>query len=78
MSERGGMERRDFLSCMAWTGGGLLWSLVGGVPHSRAFGPGAAEARRTTSPPRWTGSPTRSRIGREQQDVAGSCLQVVS
>jgi 3',5'-cyclic-AMP phosphodiesterase len=44
MSERGGMERRDFLSCMAWTGGGLLWSLLGGVPRSRTFGPGAAEA----------------------------------
>ncbi len=44
MSERGGMERRAFLSCMAWTGGGLLWSLVGGVPRSHTFGPGAAEA----------------------------------
>ena len=44
MSERDGMERRDFLSCMAWTGGGLLWSLVGGVPRSRTFGPRSAEA----------------------------------
>ncbi len=44
MNERDGVERREFLSCMAWTGGGLLWSLAAGVPRARLFGPGAAEA----------------------------------
>ena len=44
MSERRGIERRDFLSCMAWTGSGLLWALAGGVPRSRTFGARAAEA----------------------------------
>ena len=30
-----GIDRRNFLSCMAWAGTGLLWSLVGGVPTAR-------------------------------------------
>jgi 3',5'-cyclic-AMP phosphodiesterase len=30
-----GIDRRDFLSCMAWAGAGLLWSIVGGVPTAR-------------------------------------------
>ena len=32
-----GIDRRDFLSCMAWAGTGLLWSMAGGVPTSRLF-----------------------------------------
>src|SRR5438046_2510176 len=32
-----GVDRRGFLSCMAWTGTGLLWSLSGGVPASHAL-----------------------------------------
>lgn len=44
MSDQGGMERRNFLSCMAWTGTGLVWSLAGGVPRSGVLGPYAAEA----------------------------------
>jgi 3',5'-cyclic-AMP phosphodiesterase len=44
MSERHGMDRRGFLQCMAWTGTGLVWSIAGGVPGSRALGPAAAEA----------------------------------
>jgi hypothetical protein len=32
-----GIDRRNFLSCMAWAGTGLLWSVVGGVPTSRLF-----------------------------------------
>lgn len=28
-------DRRKVLECMAWCGGGLLWSLIGGVPTSR-------------------------------------------
>lgn len=30
-----GIDRRNFLSCMAWAGTGLLWSMVGGVPTAR-------------------------------------------
>lgn len=32
-----GIDRRDFLSCMAWAGTGLLWTVGGGVPTSRLF-----------------------------------------
>ena len=44
MSDQGGVDRRGFLQCMAWTGTGLLWSVAGGVLSSRAIGVGAAEA----------------------------------
>jgi hypothetical protein len=27
-----GIDRRNFLSCMAWAGTGLLWTMAGGVP----------------------------------------------
>ena len=30
-----GIDRRNFLGCMAWAGTGLLWTLAGGVPSSR-------------------------------------------
>lgn len=39
-----GIDRRGFLSCMAWAGTGLLWTMAGGVPTSRLF---AAAARGT-------------------------------
>jgi 3',5'-cyclic AMP phosphodiesterase CpdA len=29
------IDRRGFLQCMQWAGGGLVWSLAGGVPASR-------------------------------------------
>jgi hypothetical protein len=32
-----GIDRRNFLSCMAWAGTGLLWTIAGGVPSSRLF-----------------------------------------
>ncbi len=32
-----GIDRRGFLRCMAWAGTGLLWTMSGGVPASRAF-----------------------------------------
>jgi 3',5'-cyclic-AMP phosphodiesterase len=32
-----GIDRRNFLSCMAWAGTGLLWTMVGGVPTSKLF-----------------------------------------
>ncbi len=40
-----GIDRRGFLSCMAWAGTGLLWSAVGGVPGSRVLGQGTAPGR---------------------------------
>jgi Icc protein len=32
-----GVDRRGFLKCMAWAGTGLVWSMSGGIPVSRAF-----------------------------------------
>ncbi len=31
------IDRRDFLTCMAWAGAGLVWTMAGGVPTSRVF-----------------------------------------
>jgi len=39
---RDGVDRRGFLQCAAWAGTGLVWSVSGGVPLSRAFGEEAA------------------------------------
>src|SRR5580658_7216957 len=33
-----GIDRRNFLGCMAWAGTGLLWTMAGGVPASRLLG----------------------------------------
>jgi Icc protein len=33
-----GVDRRGFLSCMAWAGTGVVWSLTGGLLASQAFG----------------------------------------
>ena len=33
-----GIDRRGFLSCMAWAGTGIIWTIEAGVPGSRAFG----------------------------------------
>jgi Icc protein len=32
-----GIDRRGFLSCMAWAGTGLIWTMAGGVPTSKLF-----------------------------------------
>src|SRR5947199_636376 len=32
-----GIDRRGFLKCMAWAGTGLVWTISGGIPSSRAF-----------------------------------------
>ena len=32
-----GIDRRNFLSCMAWAGTGLLWTIAAGVPTSKLF-----------------------------------------
>jgi Icc protein len=31
------IDRRGFLSCMAWAGTGLLWTMAGGIPTSKLF-----------------------------------------
>jgi len=33
-----GIDRRGFLTCMAWAGTGMLWTMAGGVPRSLSFG----------------------------------------
>lgn len=38
-----GIDRRNFLSCMAWAGTGLLWTMAGGVPTSKLFAATGAE-----------------------------------
>jgi 3',5'-cyclic AMP phosphodiesterase CpdA len=35
-----GIDRRGFLECMAWVGTGLVWTVSGGIPVSRAFAAG--------------------------------------
>ncbi|MCW3056010.1 MAG: metallophosphoesterase [Chthonomonadales bacterium] len=37
-SPEDGIDRRGFLKCMAWAGTGLIWTVTGGVPESKAFG----------------------------------------
>ena len=32
-----GIDRRNFLQCMAWAGTGLVWSMVAGVPTSKVL-----------------------------------------
>jgi 3',5'-cyclic-AMP phosphodiesterase len=39
-----GVDRRGFLKCMAWAGTGLVWTMSGGVPVSRAFASGHGKA----------------------------------
>ena len=38
ISSSDGIDRRGFLSCMAWAGAGLVWTFSGGVAASRLFG----------------------------------------
>jgi hypothetical protein len=42
-----GIDRRNFLSCMAWAGTGLLWTMAGGVPKSRLLTAAAETIRRS-------------------------------
>src|ERR1700722_11075868 len=39
-----GIDRRNFKSCMAWAGTGLLWTMAGGVPTSKLFAATASAA----------------------------------
>src|ERR1700704_1554592 len=47
-SRNGGKSRREALECMVWAGAGVLWTVTGGVPHSRLIG--AAEAANESGP----------------------------
>ena len=40
-----GIDRRHFLSCMAWAGTGLLWTFSGGVPTSKLFAATATDSK---------------------------------
>jgi 3',5'-cyclic-AMP phosphodiesterase len=40
-----GIDRRGFLECMAWAGTGVIWTMAGGVPTSRAFGQDAKNTK---------------------------------
>ena len=40
-----GIDRRNFLSCVAWAGTGLLWTISGGVPTSKLFAATATDSK---------------------------------
>lgn len=44
-----GIDRRKFLSCMAWVGTGLLWTMAGGVPTSKLFAAATDRAGKGTA-----------------------------
>lgn len=39
-----GLDRRHFLKCMAWVGGGVLWAMQGGVLRAQILAAGSAAA----------------------------------
>jgi 3',5'-cyclic AMP phosphodiesterase CpdA len=41
--DRDGIDRRGFLSCMAWAGSGVVWTFAGGVPASKLLGQSKSE-----------------------------------
>jgi hypothetical protein len=43
------IDRRNFLSCMAWAGTGLLWTIAGGIPTSKLLAATAAPRAETHS-----------------------------
>jgi 3',5'-cyclic-AMP phosphodiesterase len=46
-----GIDRRNFLGCMAWAGTGLLWTLSGGVPTSKLLAQALKAESRTPGKP---------------------------
>src|ERR1700722_16772385 len=46
LSSGDGIDRRNFLGCMAWAGTGLLWTMAGGVPTSRLLAQAAKAGAR--------------------------------
>jgi hypothetical protein len=47
-TENEGVDRRDFLKCMAWAGTGMLWTVSGGVLGSKILSPISAHAAATS------------------------------
>jgi hypothetical protein len=43
-----GIDRRGMLSCMAWVGTGLVWSLSSGITASRVFGQATDQSKKPT------------------------------
>ncbi len=43
-----GVDRRGFLKCMAWAGTGLVWTMSGGIPVSRAFAKSVGKQNKST------------------------------
>src|ERR1700688_2527027 len=41
-----GIDRRNFLQCMAWAGTGLVWSMVAGVPTSKLLADTTSSAKK--------------------------------
>jgi 3',5'-cyclic-AMP phosphodiesterase len=37
-TEACGLQRRGLLKCMTWAGTAMVWTVAGGVPHSRLIG----------------------------------------
>jgi hypothetical protein len=48
--ENDGIDRRNFLSCMAWVGTGLLWTIAGGIPTSKLLAATAGATKGQASP----------------------------
>src|SRR3984885_11341225 len=40
-----GVDRRGFLTCMAWAGAGMLWVMKGVILQSQAFGESMPEVK---------------------------------
>ncbi|MGB8535972.1 MAG: metallophosphoesterase, partial [Acidobacteriaceae bacterium] len=43
-----GIDRRNFLQCMAWAGTGLVWSMVAGVPTSKLLADTTSSGKKKT------------------------------
>lgn len=77
-----GIDRRNFLSCMAWAGTGLLWSVAGGVPRAQLFAlDGAGGATKAGKSEDFTFAQiSDSHIGFNKaanQDVAGTLKRAI-
>ena len=73
-----GIDRRGFLSCMAWAGTGLAWTVAGGVLSSRALGPNAGGAEKADFTFAQI-SDSHIGFGKEpNKDVAGTLKQAVA
>jgi Icc protein len=53
-NESDGIDRRHFLSCMAWAGAGLIWTMAGGVPTSRLFAAAGGQQARSKGAPEFS------------------------